>query len=329
MRVFARENADWFISAAIRRTIGSVLLQTKERTSLEQRKTAFSPLASILRISRKTAAKSAQETMKEETPGTETSEVATETLAALETQLYLSRDPEDVLTISSLFRAVWVLLIVLVLSVGINVFLSLRKADRIVIDRSSGRVVELNNRDYGSTETVSISPDTPTTTDKKYLVKEFLAALYEVEQANRESQVNKLLRMLDPDLSIAMATRLKQNGVLAAEKTESVNSSWELQDLTIDENDPYVLRAIGIRKIRRKAAGQDIEEFVQLKAKFLLKDSPSSPVRNDNNLRTGFTILRFRVEPVNGKSVSPVTLIADEAEQETAAAPSPNAIRVQ
>ena len=244
--------------------------------------------------------------MKEETAGTKKSEVATETLAALETQLYLSRDPEDVLTISSLFKAVWVLLIVLVLSVGINVFLSLRKADRIVIDRSSGRVVELNNRDYGSTETVSISPDTPTATDKKYLVKEFLAALYEVEQANRESQVNKLLRMLDPDLSIAMATRLKQNGVLAAEKAESVNSSWELHDLTIDENDPYVLRAIGLRKIRRKAAGQDVEESVQLKAKFLLKDSPSSPVRNDNNLRTGFTILRFRVEPVNGKSVSPV-----------------------
>lgn len=245
-----------------------------------------------------------------------------EVLSAPDAPLYLSRDPEDVVTISSLFKAVWILLIVLVLSVGINVFLSLRKADRIVVDRSSGRVVELNNRDYGSTETVSISPDTPTATDKKYLVKEFLTALYEVEQSTRESQVNKLLRMLDPDLSIAMATRLKQNGVLAAEKAESVNSSWELQDLNIDENDPYVLRAIGVRKIRRKAAGQDVEESVQLKAKFLLKDSPSSPVRNDNNLRTGFTILRFRVEPVNGKSVSPVTLIADDAEQETGAVPT-------
>lgn len=265
-----------------------------------------------------TAGKPANETMKEKTPDP----VMSDLLLAPDAPLYLSRDPEDVVTISSLFKAVWVLLIVLALSVGINVYLSLRKADRIVIDRSSGRVVELNNRDYGSTETVSISPDTPTATDKKYLVKEFLTALYEVEQSTRESQVNKLLRMLDPDLSIAMATRLKQNGVLAAEKAESVNSSWELQDLTVDENDPYVLRAIGVRKIRRKAAGQDVEESVQLKAKFLLKDSPSSPVRNDNNLRTGFTILRFRLEPVNGKSVSPVTLIADDAEQETVAGPS-------
>lgn len=267
--------------------------------------------------------------MKETTSKSGTPECAQEPIFPADAPLYLTRDPEDIVTISSLFKAVWVLLIVLALSVGINLYLSLRKADRIVVDRSLGRVVELNNRDYGFTETVAISPDTPTATDKKYLVKEFLTALYEVEQSTRESQVNKLLRMLDPDLSIAMATRLKQNGVLAAEKAESVNSSWELQDLTVDENDPYVLRAIGLRKIRRKAAGQDVEESVQLKAKLLLKDSPSSPVRNDNNLRTGFTILRFRVEPVNGKSVSPVTLVADDAEQETAADPQTNAIREQ
>ena len=254
--------------------------------------------------------------MKEETTKSETTGSEADTLLS---PFYLTRDPEDIVTISSLFKAVWVLLIVLALSIGINMFLSFRKADRIVVDKSSGRVVELNNRDYGSTETVSISPDTPTAADKKYLVKEFLTALYEVEQSTREAQVNKLLRMLDPDLSIAMAGRLKQNGVLAAEKAESVNSSWELQDLTVDESDPYVLRAIGVRKIRRKAAGQDVEESVQLKCKFLLKDSPSSPVRNDNNLRTGFTILRFRVEPVNGKSVSPITLIADDEEKQTTA----------
>ena len=113
-----------------------------------------------------------------------------------------------------------------------------------------------------------------------------------------------------------LRNRCARNGVLAAEKTESVNSVWDLQDLNIDENDPYVLRAIGVRKIRRKAAGQDVEESVQLKCKFLLKDSPTSPARSDNNLRTGFTILRFRVEPVNGKTVSPITLTGDLTEQE-------------
>ncbi len=222
-----------------------------------------------------------------------------------------SRDPEDVLTISSLLRAVSALVVLLAISIGTNVFLAVRRADRIIVDKSSGRVVELNNRDYGATETVEITPDRPNETDKKYLVKEFLKSLYEVEQTTRESEINKLLRMLDPDLSLSFAARLKQNGLLATEKAESINSSWELQDLSVDERDPYILRAIGIRKIRRKANGQDVEESLQLKIKFLLKDSPASPARNDNNLRTGFTILRFRVEPVSGKTQSAIALLAD------------------
>ena len=234
--------------------------------------------------------------------------------------LDVSRDPEDVLTISSLLRAVWVLLFVLAASVAMNVFLAVRRADRIVIDKTSGRVIEMNNRDYGATESVEITPDRPNDTDKKYLVKEFLKSLYTVEQTTREANINKLLRMLDPDLSLAFAARLKQNGALAQEKAESVNSSFELQDLSVDERDPYILRAIGIRRIRRKSGGQDVEETAQLKCKFLLKDSASSPARNDNNLRTGFTILRFRVEPVNGKTSSPVVLLADE---ETASEISP------
>lgn len=223
----------------------------------------------------------------------------------------IARDPEDVITISSLLRAVSALVILLTISIGTNVYLAVRRADRIIIDKSSGRVVELNNRDYGATETVEIAPDRPGETDKKYLVKEFLKALYEVEQTTRETEVNKLLRMLDPDLSLSLAARFKQNGLLAAEKAESVNSTWELQDLSLDERDPYLLRAIGMRTIRRKANGQDVEETLQLKCKFLLKDSPASPARNDNNLRTGFTILRFRAEPVNGKTQSPVVLLAD------------------
>jgi hypothetical protein len=224
----------------------------------------------------------------------------------------ITRDPDDALTISSLLRAVWVLLAVLTVSVGINVFLSARKADRIVVDKTSGRIVELNNRDYGATETVEITPDRPADTDKKYLVKEFLKSLYAVEQTTREAEVNKLLKMLDADLSLLLATKFKQNGILAAEKAESVNSSWELQDLSVDERDPYILRAIGVRRIRRQAGGgEDVEETLQLKCKFLLKDSPQSPARNDNNLRTGFIILRFRVEPVSGKTSSPIALLPD------------------
>jgi hypothetical protein len=232
---------------------------------------------------------------------------------ALNDSVHITRDPEDMLTISSLFRAVWMLLVILTLSVCINIYLAVRKADRIVVDKSSGRVVQINNREYGETEAVKMSPDRPTEADKKYLVTEFLKSLYEVEQTTREAQINKLLRMMEPDLSLAFAQRLRQSGLLAAEKAESVNSTWELQDLVIERSDPYILQAIGTRRIRRKAGGgADVEETVQLKCRFLLKDTPGTPARNENNLRTGFTILRFRVEPMNGKTVSPVALLSDK-----------------
>lgn len=238
----------------------------------------------------------------------------------------VNRDPEDVLTISSLLRAVWVLLFVLTASVAINIFLAVRRADRIIVDKSSGRVIEMNNRDYGASESVEITPDRPNDTDKKYLVKEFLKSLYAVEQTTREANINKLLRMLDPDLSLSFAAKLKQNGTLAAEKAESVNSSFELQDLSVDERDPYILRAIGIRRVRRKIGGEDVEETAQLKCKFLLKDASVSPARNDNNLRTGFTILRFRVEPVSGKSSSPIVLLTDDDTAASEISPSNDSI---
>ena len=224
----------------------------------------------------------------------------------------ITRDPDDALTISSLLRAVWIMLAILTVSFGLNIFLAVRKADRIVVDKTSGRVVELNNRDYGATETVEIAPDRPNETDKKYLVKEFLKSLYEVEQTTRESQVNKLLRMLDADLSLSLATRFKQNGILAAEKAESVNSSWELQDLSVDERDPFIVRALGKRVLRRVQNGTSVEEETQIKIKFLLMDSPTSPARNDNNYRTGFYIQKYRAEAVDGTRKSALVLLSDE-----------------
>ena len=57
------------------------------------------------------------------------------------------RDPNDSLTISSLLRACGVVLALLAVSFGLNIFLAVRKADRIIVDKSSGRVVEIKNRD--------------------------------------------------------------------------------------------------------------------------------------------------------------------------------------
>ena len=226
----------------------------------------------------------------------------------------VERDPEDVLTISHLLRALFVLVIMLFLSTGLNFYLALRKADLIVVDKTSGRTLAINNKDYGQTEAVQLSPDNPTNRDKKALIAEFLRCLYEVSGATRPANVNRLLKMMEPNLSLQQAQLFNNEKLLAQEKAESVNSSWELQDVTFDERDPYIVRALGKRIVRRvgKDGAGTVEEETQIKVKFLLMDSPTAPARNDNNYRTGFYVLKYRAESVDGTKKSPLVLLSDE-----------------
>ena len=229
----------------------------------------------------------------------------------------VERDPEDVLTISHLLRALFVLVILLFLSCGLNFYLALRKADLIVVDKTSGRTLAINNKDYGQTEAVQLSPDNLTNRDKKALVAEFLRCLYEVNGATRTANVNRLLKMMEPNLSLQQARLFNDEKLLAQEKVESVNSSWELQDVTFDERDPFIVRALGKRTVRRVREGASVEEQTQIKVKFLLMDSPTSPARNDNNYRTGYYVLKYRSEAVDGTKQSPLLLLSDERTSNT------------
>lgn len=226
--------------------------------------------------------------------------------------LSVERDPEDVLTISHLLRALFVLVVLLFLSCGLNFYLALRKADLIVVDKTSGRTLAINNRDYGQTEAVTLAPDNLTNRDKKALVTEFLRCLYEVNGATRAGNVNRLLKMMEPNLSLQQARLFNDEKLLAQEKTESVNSAWELQDVTFDERDPYIVRALGKRIVRRVREGGTVEEETQIKVKFLLMDSPTSPARNDNNYRTGFYVQKYRAESIDGTRATPLVLLSDE-----------------
>jgi len=232
----------------------------------------------------------------------------------------VERDPEDVLTISHLLRLGLVLVVLLFLSGGLNFYLALRKADLIVVDKTSGRTLAINNKDYGATEAVQISPDNLTNRDKKALVAEFLRCLYEVNGATRAGNVNRLLKMMEPNLSLQQARLFNDEKLLAQEKTESVNSSWELQDVTFDDRDPYLVRALGKRIVRRvPGGGATVEEETQIKIKFLLMDSPTSPARNDNNYRSGFYVQKYRSEAVDGTKQSPLVLLSDERTANAAA----------
>jgi hypothetical protein len=210
---------------------------------------------------------------------------------ALSIPTTLHRDPVDVRTILSLSWTGILLTLLLVISLSFNVYQYWRRPDRIVVDRSSGRVLMINDREYGATEAVSFGPDRLTNADKQYIAGEFVRALYQIDPATRNKDIEKALRMMVPNSALAFAQYLKRNGVLDKQRAESQQATWTPQDVSVDQADPYTVRVIGKQEITKFLAGAAQTETRQLSMRLKLVADPMR--RADRNLRSGFLVARF------------------------------------
>jgi hypothetical protein len=163
----------------------------------------------------------------------------------------LYRDPRDVRTVIQLARSVIVLSLLLLISIAGNFYQYHRRPNRIVVDKSSGYVVEINDRDYGETETVQLGPEHLTDADKKYIASEFIRSLYQIDPATRSKDLERALRMMVPDSALKFARYLKQDNVLDKQLQESWQSTWTAQDITVNTKDRYAVRVLGRQEIHR------------------------------------------------------------------------------
>lgn len=203
----------------------------------------------------------------------------------------LHRDPVDVRTILSLTWMGILLALLLVVSLGFNIYQYWRRPDRIVVDRSSGRVLMINDREYGVTEAVSFGPDRLTNADKQYIAGEFVRAIYQIDPVTRNKDIEKALRMMVPNSALAFAQYLKRNGVLDRQRAESQQSVWTPQDISVDQADPYTVRVIGKQEVTKFVGGAAQTETRQLSMTLKLVADPLR--RADRNLRSGFLVARF------------------------------------
>jgi len=203
----------------------------------------------------------------------------------------LYRDPHDVRTVIQLARSGIVLSLLLLISVAGNFYQYHRRPDRIVVDKSSGRVVEINDRDYGETETVQLGPEHLTDADKKYIASEFIRSLYQIDPATRSKDLERALRMMVPDSALKFARYLKQDNVLDKQLQESWQSTWTAQDIAVDAKDHYAVRVLGRQDIHRLDNGVTMNEPRQLSLSLKLIADPKG--RADRNLRSGFLISSF------------------------------------
>jgi hypothetical protein len=201
------------------------------------------------------------------------------------------RDPQDVRTVIQLARSGLVLSLLLLTSVAGNFYQYYRRPDRIVVDKSSGRVIEINDRVYGATEAVELGPERLTDADKKYIASEFVRSLYQIDPATRSKDLERALRMMVPDSALKFARYLKQDSVLDKQVQESWQSTWTAQDISVDAKDRYTVRILGRQDIHRLENGVTVDEPRQLSLTLKLIADPKG--RADRNLRSGFLISSF------------------------------------
>jgi hypothetical protein len=198
------------------------------------------------------------------------------------------RDPNDVRTIFQLLSVLMILLVLFVGSAAGNAWQYWRRPDRIVVDRSSGRVLLINDRQFGETDAVKMMPDGPSDSDKKYLVNEYVRALYEINPATRAAEIKAALEMMVPQSATKFAAYLKDHHVLEEQRAEVWQAVWTPQDVTIDRSDPYTVRVIGKQEITKVVNNQAARETKQLQVSVKLVSDPAG--RTDRNKRMGFLV---------------------------------------
>ncbi len=216
----------------------------------------------------------------------------------------LYRDPADVRTILSMAWTGTLLVLLLLASVAFNIWQYWRRPDRIVVDRSSGRVLTINDREYGETEAVMLGPDRLTGADKQYIVGEFVKAIYQVDPATRPRDIERALRMMVPNSALLFARYLKQTGVLDKHRAESWQAIWTPQDISVDGADPYTVRVIGKQEVTKVIANATQRETRQLHLTLKLTADPQR--RADRNLRSGFLIASIDYKELGAPGADPV-----------------------
>ncbi|MFL6284606.1 MAG: VirB8/TrbF family protein [Pyrinomonadaceae bacterium] len=226
------------------------------------------------------------------------------------------RDADDVLTINRSTWAIMFLALSLTLSLVGNLVMYVRKASLVVIDRTTGQTLVVNDREYGKTPAAEVTEDQPLESQKLFIVKEFLRGVYEFNQSNRQETINRAIRMMHPDSSIQYVKWLKHNQVLETQEAEGWQARWEVDEknITVDPRDSQIVTVVGEQTVRRMKDGQLKQAKITLSIKVLVMESPTKPKRNDNNLQTGFCVVKFKPKALNSEE-TPFLLMNDGQQQ--------------
>lgn len=217
------------------------------------------------------------------------------------------RDVKDVRLIRSLSILALLQSFLLALSFATIIYLSVRSAQQIIIERSieGDRVVAINGQAVRNG--IAFGPDKPGAGDKQTLAREWTAARYSVDPFTREKDLEKMFRLMDPHAAKAYSDLLKGQGELERERNERWQAVWKPQLVEIDKGDPYRINVVGIWEITKASkagsGGTDHKVRQLIFALHVIKDTDQG--RAPRNAQTGFLvddILDYKELPVAASS---------------------------
>jgi hypothetical protein len=222
-----------------------------------------------------------------------TAQSATEEVRAAVRVVDYVADPEQTVTNHRLLGVLGVLVVLVLVQAAFNLVLYLRRPDRIVVDRTAGgdRVVVMNNREYGLTDSVQFSPDRLTDGDKKYLASYFLKLYYGNNPDYRDQQLNEAINLMVAARGRELFNYLKQNRILEQQAAESWQAKWTEQQITVDAADPFTVHVIGLQQLTRIINQRPVEESHQLNV--TVKLARDELGRDERNKRTGYQVTWF------------------------------------
>lgn len=233
-----------------------------------------------------------------------------ELIGARPSHFAVFRDPADVQTIRSLARLCVVLIGIIFLLVGNAAFLYYRKPDRIVVDRTAKGDVILDNRSFGATPTVSISPDSLTREDKIALGRKWMTLFHEVDPEVRVRKValQQVLGAMIPQAATDLGNWLKTSGTAARERDEAWSGSFEVQTAELLNKD--TVRVLGTQTVKKIVNGVPAAEKIQIEWKIGLTPDPAG--RKERNFNTGFLVVAY-VENIISRSPADLVPSGDPA----------------
>jgi hypothetical protein len=202
------------------------------------------------------------------------------------------------------------LAVLLVLSVialaGISFYLYQRKADLVYIreDVDGRTVAVLNNRELGTSGSVTVTKDRVTDKDKLMAASKFAAAIYGVSPVPevRARDIAQAITQMVPQRAQILSTYLEP--ILAEQKRDNWSTVWTEQSSSVDRNDKMLVHIIGTQVIDKSPQNVPTKQTKQFDlAVKLYYDKPMEQKqkgnpRADRNLNTGFLILEYTGEEI-------------------------------